>query len=421
MSDTTAGDDPRARVRAGLRLWFRTPPRPHGEVEYTREVSFLELFYDLVYVVVVSRTAHHLAEHLDGTGVRQFAVVFGLSWLAWFNGTFWHELHAREDGRSRLLIFVQMGLLALLAVYAEDAAGDDGQAFAVTYTVLFALFTWQWWSIQRIDRPGYRRTTTRYLAGMVASTAAVLASAFTGDEVRLAIWAIVTVGWVVGGVLLVSSDRTEGFGQGVTASLVERVGLFTIIVLGEVVVGVVSGIADAEERGARTIVTGVLGLTIGMGLWWNYFDLLGRRVPGQQGRRLAVWLYAHLPITMAIAASGAAMVSLVEHAEDARTPAATAWLLAGSVVVALAGIAVATQALQAGAFPGGMVRQVVPTFAVAGAAVMALGAVRPAPIVFVVALSAVLFVAWLRLFVAYLAAGGTLRVAEQHLAPGAHG
>jgi hypothetical protein len=58
----------RNRVRKGLKLWFRTPPRRHGEVEYTREVSFLELFYDLVYVVVIGRAAHHLAARCDGFG-----------------------------------------------------------------------------------------------------------------------------------------------------------------------------------------------------------------------------------------------------------------------------------------------------------------------------------------------------------------
>ena len=31
-----------------------------------RTVSFLELFYDLVYVAVVSQAAHHLADHDDG-------------------------------------------------------------------------------------------------------------------------------------------------------------------------------------------------------------------------------------------------------------------------------------------------------------------------------------------------------------------
>ena len=64
----------RQRVRYGLTTWFRTPPRRHGEVSYTREVGFLELFYDLVYVVLIGRATHHLAEHVDWAGVGDFAV-----------------------------------------------------------------------------------------------------------------------------------------------------------------------------------------------------------------------------------------------------------------------------------------------------------------------------------------------------------
>jgi low temperature requirement protein LtrA len=261
------GDEARTRVRTGLRVWFRSPPRRHGEVDYAREVSFLELFYDLVYVVVVSQAARQLARHIDWIGVRDFGIVFGLIWFAWFNGTFWHELHARPDGRSRIYIFLQMGLLALLAVFIGDAFGRDGSAFAITYAILFLLFTWQWYVVQRVDDPSYRPATTRYLAGMIATVVAVAISAVAPSSVRV------------------------------------------------------------EDRTATTIATGMFGLMIGMGIWWNYFDMLGRRVPGQAGARLAGWLFAHLPVTMAIAASGAAMVSLVEHATGGRTPAPTAWLL----------------------------------------------------------------------------------------------
>ena len=97
-----------------------------------------------------------------------------------------------------------------------------------------------------------------------------------------------------------------------------------------------------------------------MGMWWNYFDMLGRRVPGQRGHRLASWLYAHLPLTMAISASGAAMVSLLEHADDTRTPGPAAWLLAGSVAVTLGAISMACTALPDDEFPSGMQRWVRP-------------------------------------------------------------
>jgi low temperature requirement protein LtrA len=377
-----------------------------------REVSFLELFYDLVYVVLIGRATHHLAADVHWGSIGDFAVVFGLIWLAWFNGTFWHELHGREDGRSRNYIFLQMGLLALLAVFASEATGSDGREFAITYSILFALYTWQWYQVQRIDDRRYRPTTRRYLAGMLASVALMLASGFAGGSVRTAMWVVVVVGWVLGGLVLVSTDRTEGFGEGVTASLVERIGAFTIIVLGEVVVGVVGGISDATKRGTTTIATGMVGLTIGMGMWWNYFDLLGRRVPGQRGPRLAGWLYSHLPMAMAISAGGAAMVSLVDHAGNSRTPTATAWLLTGSVAVVLGGVTIAAGALPADEFPPGMGRYIAAAFGLAAAVTLAIGAARPEPIVLVTSESAVLLVAWLGLFMIFLALGGDPEVEE---------
>jgi hypothetical protein len=89
------------RFAGRFRRWLWGPPRPHGESIAGRTVSFLELFYDLVYVAVVSQAAHHLADHVSLRGVAEFAVVFGLIWVGWINGGLYLELHGREDGRTR--------------------------------------------------------------------------------------------------------------------------------------------------------------------------------------------------------------------------------------------------------------------------------------------------------------------------------
>ena len=63
----------RGGLRFALRDWMR-PPRPHGEAIEGRTVSFLELFYDLVFVVFVAQVAHALAIHpRTASGVRSFA------------------------------------------------------------------------------------------------------------------------------------------------------------------------------------------------------------------------------------------------------------------------------------------------------------------------------------------------------------
>jgi hypothetical protein len=109
---------------------------------------------------------------------------------------------------------------------------------------------------------------------------------------------------------------------------------------------------------------------------------------------------------MAIAAGGAAMVSIVEHAAESRTPTAAAWLLSGSVALVLVGVTLAVQALAVDEFPPGMARQIAPTFGLAAAVILILGWARPAPIVLVVAVFVVLTVTWLWLFALFLALGG---------------
>src|SRR5713101_3292005 len=113
--------------------WFWRPPRPHGETIVDRRVSPLELLYDLVYATVIAQAGNHLAAHLTGIGLFEFAVVFSLTWIAWANGSLYLELHGQSDGRTRTYVFLQIGILAILAVFAADASGGGG-GFAIAYT-----------------------------------------------------------------------------------------------------------------------------------------------------------------------------------------------------------------------------------------------------------------------------------------------
>ena len=146
----------------GFKRWFWRPPRPHGETIADRQVSNLELFYDLVYVAVIGQAAHHLAEHVTVRGLAEFAVVFALIWIAWINGSLYLELHGREDGRTRSIVFAQMGILVLLAVFTEHAADTSGRSFALVYAVFLVVQTVLWFTVWRQDRrdhPEYQAAT----------------------------------------------------------------------------------------------------------------------------------------------------------------------------------------------------------------------------------------------------------------------
>ena len=290
----------------GIRDWFTTPPRRHGEILEDRVVSPLELFYDLVFVVFVSEIAHTLATHVSARGILDFGVLFGLVWVAWFNGTQFHELHGREDGRGRTFIFLQMGILAVVAVYAPHATSGDGVGFASAYAVLLAVQAYQWWSVLRIDEEQFRPLALRYLAAMCAGIGVIVLSALVADDdLRLGLWALVAVG------------------------------------------------------------------ALGLGL-------------------------------ATIAAAGAGMVSLVEHAHDARTPTASSWLIAGAVAGLLVSLLTAMRALDDHERLAHVYRPLTPALLAATAAVLVLGALHPAPWLLALGLVAMLSATWCLAFLRFL-------------------
>ena len=318
----------------GFRHWFWERPRAHGETIEGRRVSSVELLYDLVYIAVIAQTTHTLGNHLDFAGLFDFIVLFGLAWIGWINGTTYLELHGRTDGRTRSYVFLQMGLLCLLAVFTGGAATTTGAQFALTYVCFLLVVGWLFYTVSKIDAPETARTTRRYAAIMFVSAAVIAASAFLPPSLRVDVWAAFTALWLLTMIFLGTRTRTFSFGIPPTESLVERLDTFTLIVLGEVVVGVVAGLIAAPQE-FQTIATGIVALAIGLGLWWIYFDIVGGRQSRTDGPAVTLWILSRLPITAAIAAAGAAMVSLVVHAADPVTPAPTAWLLAGAVAVVL--------------------------------------------------------------------------------------
>jgi low temperature requirement protein LtrA len=403
--DICVTDPPDTRTR--FRRWFWRPPRAHGETIPDRRVSALELLYDLVFVAVISQAAHHLADDVAATSVLEFAIVFGLIWIAWVNGSLYVELHGEADGRTRSIVFVQIGILALLAVFTADATGDGGAGFALVYAAFLAFISVLWFLVRQRDRlvrPEFLSATGRYTVAMALLAVIIFVSAFVAPKPRLIVWAGAIVAWL--GLMQFQARGRIGLERGIipTHSLVERFGLFTIIVLGEVVFGVVEGLSVAD-RDLKTFVTGMLALGLGFGFWWIYFDVVGDRLPKGDGRSLANWTLSHLPITLAIAAGGAAMVSLIAHANDPQTPAWTAYLLSGAVALGLLAEIITTRALADGdrlTAVYGPLRRVMLVGAVAAVVV---GYAQPAPWLLALLLGGVMSALWFFTVATFLRAG----------------
>jgi low temperature requirement protein LtrA len=155
----------------------------------------------------------------------------------------------------------------------------------------------------------------------------------------------------------------------------------------------VTGLSEAGAD-ALTIATGSLAMVIGFGLWWIYFDLVGRRMPREGSGTVWTWMLSHLPIQLGIVAAGAGIVNLIEHAHDGATPPETALLLGGSVAIGLLALVLTERSLEDAVRFVDVYRPLTPAlFLGAGVAILA-GWVAPAPWLLATLLMAVLTVLW---------------------------
>jgi low temperature requirement protein LtrA len=328
---------------SNFRNWWQ-PPRKTIDREEDRSVTFLELFYDLVYVVLVAELAHSLATHADLQGTLGFAFLFIIVWWAWINGTTYHELHGNNDIRTRVFTFLQMFTVAAMAVFAHDALGESSIGFALSYAAFQLILTYLWWRTGVHD-PAHRPLSTPYVVAFLFNTLLFIASVFVPAPWRFVMWGIaLLISLLLPATTLVQGRRSPDTRAELirtstaTPSLVERFGLFTIIVLGEVIAGTIRGVAGHHHLTWAVGITAALGMLIAFGIWWVYFDFVSHRLPLPGITNAGRWMYLHLPMTMGIAAAGAAVFNLVEHTGEPLS-SAVRWLLAGSMALALVCIA----------------------------------------------------------------------------------
>ena len=310
-------------------------------------MTFLELFFDLVFVVLIAQLAHRLAEHPSWSGVGWFVFLFYAVWSSWINGTLYHDLHTTNDVSVRVFTFGQMLAVTLMAVYIGHVPGDGAHGFALAYAANNLILVILWFRTGLHD-PAHRPASIPYSSAYFLSAALFAVSAAFDAPATYWLWAA-GLGIEVAGIVIAFYRWTPPASQGgdavvaTTPSLIERLGLFVIIVLGEVIVGAVNGMASLPQLDIDGIVIGMLGVLVAIGLWWIYFDLVSHHAP--VSRKTQLWLYLHLPLVIAMAAGGAGVLNTVEHAAEP-VPDAVRWLLVGSLAAAVLSAALITKTLE---------------------------------------------------------------------------
>lgn len=357
------------------RLWTRRSRAARA----TRHATWLELFFDLVFVAIVGELAHTLVEEVSWASVLGFAALFVPVWWSWIGATFFANRFDTDDAIFRLLGGVQMLILIGMAVNVHAGLGETAVPFALSYVGVRAVLVLQYLSAW-IAEPAARPLTSRYCVGFGLAAALWLVSVVLPPPWRFAFW---IVGFVVEFATPLLNRSTQALVPPHPEHLTERFGLFTIIVLGESVLGVVRGVAERESWQTSTAAAGGLGFAVAFALWWIYFDNVDDTVVTRLRFASQVWIYTHLPLVMGLTALGVGVEHLVAHDPGSPLADAERWLLCGAVALSLAAVGVVH--LMTGPANDAQQREIRAPFHLGGAgAALALGAfgagLRPLPL-----------------------------------------
>lgn len=305
------------------------------ESEGHRSATWLELFYDLAFVVAVAVMAGRLLADGSWSGVATYFGYFALLWWLWASHTFYADRFDTDDLVYRLLAAAQMVAVVVIAAALSLGEANSATAFAFAYAASRILLVVMYWRAYR-HVSETRALVRGYLIGFGTAALVWTVSAFVPDQARYALWVVaLAIDLATPWVMRIEQAKVPFD----VSHLPERFGLFTILVLGESIAAVVAGLSHITWS-FTSIFTSALAVGVATSLWWLYFDnaqgSVVRRDPNvRRTWRPTVWLYGHLPLAASLVGSGVAMEHAISEAGHGPMAASDRWLLVLSVAVAL--------------------------------------------------------------------------------------
>ncbi|MCI0543868.1 MAG: low temperature requirement protein A [Actinobacteria bacterium] len=330
----TGDGTPRARIARITAPRLQTLEQTGG-----RTATWLELFYDLAFVVVVAVLGERLHQDVSWTGLASFLGYFALLWWLWASHTFYADRYDTDDLVYRLLATAQIMAVLVIAAALTLGPAQSTMVFAAGYAtaraVLLAMYTRVYRHVAET-----RRLVGGYLVGFGLAAVVWTASILIPEPGRFALWAValtidLATPWV--------QRRHQAAVPLDVSHLPERFGLFIILVLGEALAAVMTGLRHLDWA-LGSVAAATCGVAVATTLWWMYFDnaegsVVRRTDADSRTWRPTAWIYTHLPLAAALAGLGVAVDHTVTTAGLGPMDPGHRALLVGAVMAALGAMA----------------------------------------------------------------------------------
>jgi low temperature requirement protein LtrA len=320
-----------------IRLY--SPLRARDPEEQHRASTALELFYDLVSVIAIAAVTAGLHHAISGghgvEALPRFIFLFLAIWWAWMNFTWFASAFYNDGPVYRILVIVVM---------------TGALIFAGGASYIFTTMDFSWgllgWIIMRFGMASlwlraagdlrFRRTALRYCCGIIVAQIAWTVLYFSTEPGSGIFYAGGLLCFLIEWLVPMFAERA-GMTPWHRHHIVERYGLLTIIVMGEILLSVSHGFGYLfrDDFSAGIMVSALSAIVIVFSLWWLYFDDT-EHLPKASYKRAFLWGYGHVFFFGAISMLGAgiaAQLDLAEHHLVVHT-GDVAWFIGGPLAIA---------------------------------------------------------------------------------------
>jgi low temperature requirement protein LtrA len=309
-------------------------------------VTYVELFFDLVFVFAVTQLSHSLVEHLDLAGALQTLLLLLAVWWVWIYTCWFTNWIDPDKPAPRVMLFLLMFAGLLLSASIPNAFRHEALLFASAYVFMqvsrstFAMFA------TRGHNPALHRTFRLIVCWQAFAGAFWIWGGCVGGVTQAVTWIVALLIDCLGPIVYF---YVPGLGASSTADwkvdgahMAERCALFVIIALGEsiLVTGATAASLPATTAGICAFSVAFLGSVT---MWWIYFNIGAERGSrqfaasadsGRVGR--AVYTYFHIPIVAGIVVCAVADEITITH-PGGHMSLADALVLLGGPALYLAG------------------------------------------------------------------------------------
>jgi low temperature requirement protein LtrA len=272
----------------------------NNEVFTEKKVTWLELFYDLLFVAAVSKASHVLVHVHDGSipieYLTKFVLIFVPIWWAWVGQSLFVNRFGQDTISHRIFLILQLFFALIMTASLSVDFDVYYLSFLIGYIGLRAMTALQYLSIQK-KVESHRRATARYLGSRFWIGLAISAlSLFFDSWMR---YAVLYAGIMVDILLPIVGRQYLVKTPIHTHHLLERFSLFTLILLGESIISILA-VLQANTWNWQSVLFASLTFFLIIAMWWQYFDSVEKKVNKAVETAGQTIIYGHLFIYISL-------------------------------------------------------------------------------------------------------------------------